>query len=384
MKLSSATTYLSRGISPAYDTDGVVVLNQKCIRDNKVDLTLSRITNPDKRRISDDKYLQQYDVVVNSTGVGTLGRVAQIKQLNQPMTVDSHVTIVRPDLGQYDALYFGYAMFFAQSQIERMGDGATGQTELSRTRLGDEIDIPDFSKDTQKKIGVILGAYDDLIENNSKRIERLEAMAHLLYRHYFEAPETIERVLKIGEAFDILGGGTPSKSDESLWAKGDINWYTPSDLTKSSSMFMDESSTKINQLGLKKSSAKLFDGYSIMMTSRATIGVISINTTPATTNQGFITCVPNDSTGVYYLYYWLKNNMDEIEGKASGTTFKEISKGVFKTIDFAVPKKTFLRDFESKVKPITSLILALQRKNQKLVNARNLLLPRLMSGEIKV
>jgi type I restriction enzyme S subunit len=245
-----------------------------------------------------------------------------------------------------------------------------------------EIYLPGLP--VQEKISSVLGCYDDLIENNSKRIEKLETMSRLLYLHYFDAPEAIDRVVKIGGAFNIVGGGTPSKNNETLWINGDINWYTPSNLTKSGSMFIEESSDKINQTGLKKSSAKLFDSYSIMMTSRATIGVISINTTTAATNQGFITCLPNEETGLYYLYYWLKANTDQIERKASGTTFKEISKGVFKTIDFPVPKQTTLKQFELKVKPFSELILILQRKNKSLSNARDLLLPRLLSGEIKL
>ena len=244
-----------------------------------------------------------------------------------------------------------------------------------------DIHLPELPY--QRKIASTLGAYDDLIENNSKRIEKLESMSRLLYRHCFEDPTSIEKILKISEAFDILGGGTPSKNDESLWSNGNINWYTPSDLTKSNSMFIDESSNKINEKGLRKSSARLFDGYSIMMTSRATIGVVSINTNPASTNQGFITCTPNKQTGLYYLYFWLINNVNEIAGKASGTTFKEISKGVFKTIDFPVPKQDILDRFEAEMKPIAQLILNLQRKNQNLAKSRDLLLPSLLSGEIE-
>lgn len=384
MKLNDATTYIARGISPSYDDTGIVILNQKCIRDNRINFAPSRITNPNKKRISNDKYVMLFDVLVNSTGVGTLGRVAQIKKLDNQLTVDSHITIVRPNLEHFDPYFFGYVMYKLQGQIERMGDGATGQTELSKTRLGNELIIPEFPINQQAKIGKILLAYDDLIENNQKRIANLETMARLLYRRYFDDPASIEKMLKISEAFDILGGGTPSKNDETLWSNGNINWYTPSDLTRSNSMFIDESSNKINEKGLRKSSARLFDGYSIMMTSRATIGVVSINTSPASTNQGFITCTPNKKTGLYYLYFWLINNVNEIVGKASGTTFKEISKGVFKTIDFPVPKQDILDKFEAEMKPIAQLILSLQRKNQNLVNSRDLLLPRLLSREIEV
>jgi type I restriction enzyme S subunit len=132
--------------------------------------------------------LSVYDVLVNSTGVGTLGRVAQVKRLMEKATVDSHVTIVRPDITKIDPLYFGYAMILNQSKIEAMGEGATGQTELSRTRLGQEVFVPVPTLAIQKRIGEILSAYDELIENSQRRIKILEQMARNLYREWFVQP----------------------------------------------------------------------------------------------------------------------------------------------------------------------------------------------------
>ena len=107
-KISELSTLLKRGITPSYtDELKVMVINQKCIRDYKLNLDLARYTDPEKKKIADEKYLKSYDVLVNSTGVGTLGRVAQISEVNRPVTSDSHVTIVRPDDQTIDPLYFG-------------------------------------------------------------------------------------------------------------------------------------------------------------------------------------------------------------------------------------------------------------------------------------
>lgn len=362
MKLSSATTYLSRGISPSYDTKGVVVLNQKCIRDNRVDLTLSRITNPDKKRISDDKYLQQYDVVVNSTGVGTLGRVAQIKQLPQPMTVDSHVTIVRPDLDQYDAPYFGYAMFFAQSQIERMGDGATGQTELSRSRLGEEIDIPEFSKNTQEKIGRILGAYDDLTANNSKRIEKLEAMAHLLYRHYFNVSgATNWEIVKIG---DILG-------------------KAPTSAKLQKSEYLDEGAYPVIDQG-KEYIAGYTNKREAIITDKLPLTVFGDHTRavklaqdPFARGADGTQIVVSDILPPYYLYQTIKDL--PLSNEHYARHFK-----LLKATEITRPPEDILNEFEVKVEPVFKLINTLTKQNRSLAKARDMLLPRLMSGEIKL
>ncbi|MEE9443217.1 MAG: restriction endonuclease subunit S [candidate division Zixibacteria bacterium] len=182
--LSEVTTFISRGISPKYDENGYVVINQRCIREQRVDFSRIRFSDSEKTSVKPEKFVCQWDGLVNSTGVGTLGRVAQILKPVNSTIVDSHVTIVRPDLEQLDGRYFGYALFDAEKYIETLGEGATGQTELARGRLS-EVDIRVPSLSTQRKIAAILSAYDDLIENNLQRIKILEEMAQNLYREWF-------------------------------------------------------------------------------------------------------------------------------------------------------------------------------------------------------
>jgi type I restriction enzyme S subunit len=254
----------------------------------------------------------------------------------------------------------------------------------------------------QRRIAAILSAYDDLIENNTRRIVILEEMARRLYEEWFvhfrfpghEGVKIVESeigavpegwtVKTVQDAFEILGGGTPSKQVDEYWQGGDISWYTPTDLTKSGDIFMDRSGMQITELGLKKSSARLFPPFSVMMTSRATLGVIAINTTEASTNQGFITCLPNDEVPLYTLYHWLKANVEQFISLGTGATFKEITKGVFKTVQLAVPTSEIVQEFESKVGPMMVLVLRLQRKNMNLRAQRDLLLPKLISGGIDV
>jgi type I restriction enzyme S subunit len=140
IKLGALTSFIRRGISPDYvDMDGMVVLNQKCIRDHIVSLDPSRLTSSEKV-INADKMLQPYDTLINSTGAGTLGRMAINLQNECPMTVDSHITIVRAN-NKTTPLYLGMALLEQENTIESMGEGATNQTELSVKRLGEEITI---------------------------------------------------------------------------------------------------------------------------------------------------------------------------------------------------------------------------------------------------
>ncbi|MER5531179.1 restriction endonuclease subunit S [Streptomyces sp. NPDC002677] len=147
--VESVSSVLSRGIAPKYSEhpEDLVVLNQKCIRDGRVSLDPARRTLPEK--VKDPKLLRRNDVLVNSTGVGTLGRVARWTSENAA-TVDSHITIVRFDEAHVDPVCAGFALLRAQPEIEEMGEGSTGQTELRRAQLGGlEITLPSRTRQQQ-------------------------------------------------------------------------------------------------------------------------------------------------------------------------------------------------------------------------------------------
>jgi type I restriction enzyme, S subunit len=129
--LRELTTLISRGISPKYDDDANgLVVNQKCIRDGSLRLDHARKQSKD---VPENKVIRLGDVLINSTGVGTLGRVAQVLEPISNCTVDSHVSIVRP---QNNSEFLGKTLLQLEQHFERLGTGSTGQTELSRERIG--------------------------------------------------------------------------------------------------------------------------------------------------------------------------------------------------------------------------------------------------------
>lgn len=135
VELGSVASDLRRGIAPAYiELGGVRVLNQKCIRNRQVDLSPSRRHDPDKRAIN-GRELNGGDILINSTGVGTLGRTAQFWGTDEPTIVDGHVTVVRADTKLVSAYYLGLNLTGRESEIEALGEGSTVQTELARTRI---------------------------------------------------------------------------------------------------------------------------------------------------------------------------------------------------------------------------------------------------------
>ncbi len=170
-QLGDVTTYLNRGISPKYvETGGVVVVNQKCIRDFAVDLSKARRHDPTQRKI-DGRILETGDVLVNSTGIGTLGRVAQLLEVTETIIADSHVTAVRAN-SELSWPYLGLALMRKQPEIEAMGEGTTGQTELARAKLA-MLPIVCPSKE-------VLSVFDDFVTPLKKKLAANTAMAENL------------------------------------------------------------------------------------------------------------------------------------------------------------------------------------------------------------
>src|SRR5882672_7849913 len=183
--LSELCSYLNRGAPPVYvDTGGVRVLNQKCIRDRRASFIEARRTDPSVKPVARDRLLQPFDILVNSTGVGTLGRVAQVLDLSEPTTVDSHITIVRADSSKIFPHFLGYVLRELQPQIEMLAQGSTGQTELGRTRLG-ELLVPTPPMAEQRAIAHILGTVDEKIELNRRTSKALEIIVARLFKSWF-------------------------------------------------------------------------------------------------------------------------------------------------------------------------------------------------------
>lgn len=171
---------------------------------------------------------------------------------------------------------------------------------------------------------------------------------------------------KIGEVADVIGGGTPSTSKSEFW-NGNIPWLTPRDLTNYTRMYISKGERCITGLGLQKSSSKLLPKGTVLLTSRAPIGYVAIAENELCTNQGFKSIVTkSDKLDNQYLYYWLKNNTDYLQGLGSGTTFAEISGSVVKGIDLSLPPLPLQKTIASILSSLDNKIDLLYRQNQTL------------------
>lgn len=177
--LGEVTSFIAKGIPPKYaEKNGpntIRVLNQKCNRNFRISYSESRFHDNGVKRAPEAKMLKDYDVLINSTGTGTAGRVAQIWRVQEPTTVDGHMILLRPT-AEIDPLYYGYAIKAYQSQIESFAEGSTGQTEINKRRLQDEIIIRfPASIDEQKAVGRMLKSIDEKIQTNEAINENLAA-----------------------------------------------------------------------------------------------------------------------------------------------------------------------------------------------------------------
>lgn len=186
----------------------------------------------------------------------------------------------------------------------------------------------------------------------------------------------------IGEEVETVGGATPSTKEESFWNNGKIAWTTPKDLSSATSPVLINAERKITELGLKKISSGLLPIGTVLLSSRAPVGYLALTKIPVAINQGYIAIKCNKTLSNFYMLQWCKENLEEIKSRASGTTFLEISKTTFRGISVIVPEKNILIMFNKQCESIYEMITTHTKENQDLEKARDLLLPRLLKGEI--
>ncbi|HFA50370.1 MAG TPA: restriction endonuclease subunit S [Bacteroidetes bacterium] len=397
--LESVTQLITRGITPKYIEDGVPVINQRCIRNGKVDFGLARHTNVEFSKIPNVKYLKDYDILINSTGRGTLGRVGQIKEIHFPVTVDSHVTIVRAKKEFVEPIFLGYFLKSRQTLIESLAQGSTGQTELSRGYLK-TIDIKIPSKSTQRRIASILSAFDDKIEVNRQMNRTLEEMAGALFREMCLpkddkrlpkgwSSDILENHVEIGRGLSYKGAGLTNAEDEngvpmhnlnSVFEGGGYKYkgikfyngeYKERHLVKPGDVIVTntEQGHKYLLIGCPAIVPKYFGEKGIF-------------------SQHIYRVRPKADSPISkpFLHYLLLQKMvrEQMIGATNGTTVNMLSKDGLEYPQFFLPPKKVIDKFTGLVNSFLEKKEELHKENLTLSQIRDGLLPRLMSGQVKL
>ena len=190
-------------------------------------------------------------------------------------------------------------------------------------------------------------------------------------------------VSTIGQEVDVVGGSTPSTKVPSFW-HGAINWATPKDLSSLNSPVLMDTSRKITESGLAKISSGLLPRGTVLLSSRAPIGYLAIADIPVAINQGFIAMKCQRRLSALYVWLWTAANMGTILENANGSTFQEISKSNFRPLPVIVPRVSLRQIYDQLVQPFYDLITKNERQSRALVDLRDALLPKLISGELRL
>ena len=285
---------------------------------------------------------------------------------NSKQLLQSYLAVVLSD-----DRFFDYMMATSKGTKMPRGD--------KKAIMDFKFELPSF-KD-QIIISDSISIINQKIELNQQINKNLLHMMETKWRKQFEGLDANQG--HFTDLADVVAGGTPSKK-QSEYFGGNIAWITPKDMSKTTRVFIEHGTLNITKIGLNNSSAKLVPKGTILFSSRAPIGYIGIAANPVSTNQGFKSLVPKRKEFTEYLYFLLKRLTPLIENIASGSTFKEISGAGMKSVDFPLPTSDMIEAFHHEARSLFDLIKCNEKQSQYLNSIRNLILPKLLSGDINL
>jgi type I restriction enzyme, S subunit len=327
------------------------------------------------------------------------GKCSLVVDPPEETSFESSIIRAKPDHRKADSKFLFY--FFISPLGRTSVISIATRTAVSGIRGSDlvQLQIPLPPLPTQRKIAAILSAYDDLIENNTRRIKILEEMAQAIYREWFVhfrfpgyegvkmvdtelglVPEGWE-IVSYTDAIDVMSGGTPRTSFPEYW-DGDIPWFTPQDIKKFP--FILKTDRTITHLGLNKCNSKLYPENTVFITARGTVGKCILAAVPMAMSQTNYALIGRGGLSQYWVYLLTQNLARVFQKKATGAVFDTIVVDTFRQQMILLPPKFIMEQFDSTVVPIFAMIKNLQLKNESLHSSRDLLLPKLVSGELDV
>ena len=365
---------------------GFPIIDGANLKGYKVTDNISKYVTEEKARSLHRAIAKRNDVVVTISG--TLGQIAYIpsnSKFEEYLVSQRQFRVTFSDEVYVPYIVFYFHTYEGQNKImtfaNQVGVPALSQPLKNFKKI--VVDLPPVYM--QKKIASIVETINDKIEENERINNNLEQQAYAYFVKLFvENADPAWRIGTISDLGTVVGGGTPSKSNPAYYAEQGIAWITPKDLSVDKSKFIGHGENDISELGYRNSSATVMPAGTVLFSSRAPVGYTAIARNEVTTNQGFKSVVPHAEIGTPFVYYFLLHNLPLIESKASGSTFKEVSGSVMKSVEALIPDSTTLAKFNELCQPLFEMQEKLEQENRRLATLRDSLLPRLMSGELDV
>lgn len=281
------------------------------------------------------------------------------------------------------------------------------------------LDVPLPPVEVQRAMVDVLKQLDDRITLLRETNATLEAISQALFKSWFvdfdpvrakmegRAPEGMDeataalfpdsfeetelgvvpkgwRVIPVGDAIDAVGGATPDTKNEAYWEPPTHCWTSPKDLSGITAPVLLETERKVSAQGLAKIGSGLLPVGTLLMSSRAPIGYLALAKVPLAINQGYIAMLPGGLLPPLYMYFWCHQNMGNIKGRANGSTFMEISKKAFRPIPALVPRPELVTVFVASAGALFERLAENEKQAQTLSTLRDTLLPRLISGQLRL
>lgn len=328
------------------------------------------------------------DVLLNITG-DSVARCCQAPKEVLPARVNQHVAIIRPEANELDPTFLRYFLVSPQMQEQMLTLAGAGATRNALTKgMIENFDVPKPDIGEQRAIASVLGALDDKIELNRRMNETLEALAQTLFKAWFvDATKSgLPKGWREGSIVEIaklLSGGTPKTDREDYW-NGDILWASARDVSQCGQTFLVTTERTITKKGLEESATQLIPAFCTVVVARgATTGRMTMFGREIAMNQ---TCYELASTtGTPFALYCLsRHEIDGLVQTAHGSVFDTITTSTFAASKVILPPQDVFDQFEKTVSPLFARILSNIEESRTLAALRDALLPKLLSGELRV
>ncbi|QJR15377.1 restriction endonuclease subunit S [Usitatibacter palustris] len=348
------------------------------------------------------------------------GRWAFIDFNAEDFVVSTKLMVIRPRTNRVVPRFLYHFLTSAKTTgwLQHLAESRSGTfPQITFDQVAElELELPPLG--AQEGIAKFLDCIDSKIEVSRRMNETLEAMARALFKSWFVDfdpvrakaegrnpnlptplaalfPDSFEGsplgeipmgwgVRTIGDLADIVGGSTPSTTEPTYWDGGTCAWATPKDLAGLSVPVLLDTERRITGAGLAQIGSGLLPKGTVLLSSRAPIGYLAIAEVPVAVNQGFVAMRPKAEISNLFLLFWASVAHDEIVSRANGSTFLEISKANFRPIPIVKPSPGVMQAFEHLARPMYERIVECARESRMLTALRDALLPKLISGELRL
>jgi len=438
-KIGSGAT--PRGGSKVYlDHGEVALIRSQNVRNEGFHRNgLAFITREHARQLS-NVVVEQHDVLLNITG-DSVARCCQVDPDVLPARVNQHVAIIRPDKDEINPRFLRYFLISEAMQSQMLAWAHAGATRKALTKeMIESFEVPKPEIGTQNTIAHILGSLDDKIELNRRMNQTLEKMAAAIFKSWFiDFDPVIDNALRAGnpipDAFEdratrraevleqddiphlpqhiadlfpdqfedselgpiprgwavqpisrqieLIGGGTPKTNRKEYWG-GSIPWFSVKDMPSEGDVFVVDTEKHISDAGLNNSSTRILEKGVTIISARGTVGKCAIVGRPMAMNQSCYGIKGINEDTDYYIFYLVTTKVSELQRSGHGSVFNTITRQTFDSINFPCPGDKLPRSFNKLIEGQFDSMLSILFQNSTLSTMRDLMLPKLLSGELDI